>query len=205
MGLTDDNGQDEERINLRYIGQYVGSVSAVLIVVDRSSPNIRDNMVSMESALFTIVPKALVNNTALILTTFGDPVLWGPFQETVPTVLKDAPLFSLGIPIVLQKGLEGDRNVRGIVKPDDQRNLGMLVKLFDWLDGLEPQPATEIVCLHEMHQNIDVITTTILDARDQEVDRGVELDTLRTRHKNHSAVSLSLCLHLKFESYARWI
>ena len=35
-------------------------------------------------------------------------------------------------------------NLRAVVKAGEATALEMLVKLFDWLDGLDPQPTTEI-------------------------------------------------------------
>ena len=202
-------GRDTEKI-VQYIERNVDSVSAVLVVVDGTSLRLHDHIHFMASTLFTIIPKALVKHTAFVVTAIRDPVirhpvLWGFSKRMIPGVLKDAPLFTLDIPTALQKRLKDDPNERRIVEPDDQRTLGMLVKLFDWLNDLEQQPATEIACLHETYQNIDVISMNILEARDQEVDTRAEIDRLSVALKKHSAVSFSLCFHPAFESYARWM
>ena len=81
----------------------------------------------------------------------------------------------------------------------------MLVKLFDWLDGLEPQPATQIVRVYEQYQNIETKTIDILDQRAQEVDMRAKIDRLMITLKKHSAVSHSGCLYLLLESYACWM
>jgi hypothetical protein len=77
----------------------------------------------------------------------------------------------------------------------------MLVELFNWLDGLEPHPATDITSIYEMYQNIEIKTIGILDQRVREV----EIDRLTITLKRHSAVGLSLCSHLALQSYARWM
>jgi hypothetical protein len=82
-----------------------------------------------------------------------------------------------------------------------QRALEMLVELFNWLDGLEPQPTTEITSLYGIYQDIEVRTIGILDQRVREV----EIDTLRIALKKYLAVSLSFCSRLALQSYARWM
>ena len=42
-----------------------------------------------------------------------------------------------------------------MVKTSDQSTLGMLVDLFDWMDGLSPQPMKEVVSLYEQLQAIE--------------------------------------------------
>ena len=46
------------------------------------------------------------------------------------------------------------RIFREVVKASEQDTLDMLVDLFDWLDGLEPQPISEIVSRFEKLQDI---------------------------------------------------
>jgi len=94
-----------------------------------------------------------------------------------------------------------DLNEMKIVKDREQGALEMLVVLFNWMDGLKPQPATEITSLYEVHQNIEVKTTSILYQRTREVD----IDRLTIALKRYSAVSLSLCSHPALDSYARWM
>ena len=70
-------------------------------------------------------------------------------------MLQDAPQFLLNNPIALQKKylkLKDDPNMkktktelRKAVKAGEQSALRMLVDLYDWLDGLEPQQTAEIV------------------------------------------------------------
>ena len=42
-----------------------------------------------------------------------------------------------------------------VVKTSDQSTLGILVDLFDWMDGLSPQPMKEVVSLYEQLQAIE--------------------------------------------------
>ena len=85
--------------------------------------------------------------------------------DTIPDVLKNARQFHLDNPIALQKEYlkandgPGRADLREAVKASEQSTLGMLVDLFDWLDGFGPQ-AKEIVSLHERSQ---VIKTKVSD------------------------------------------
>ena len=98
----------------------------------------------------------------------------------VPVTPKNAPLFVLYAHLYLF-----DPSVRSSEK--EKKALEKLVKLFDWLDSLEPHPATEIVSIYKKHQNIEV---DILDQRAVEA----EINRLMITLKVHSAVSLSPCI-----------
>jgi len=70
-------------------------------------------------------------------------------------MLQDAPQFLLNNPIALQKKYlkltdhpnmkKTKTELRKAVKAGEQSALGMLVGLYDWLDGLEPQRTAEMV------------------------------------------------------------
>ena len=155
-------------------------------------------MESMFSTLSAIFPKTLVNNIAFVSSNLWSHSPWNPSQEMVPEALRNSPVFPLDNPIALQ--LQKDLyDVEIRAKILEQGALETLVKLFNWLDELEPQLATEIVSLYERYQNIEAKTTIILDQRAREV----EIDRLMFRLKKYSAVRLSRsCLH---PSYAHWM
>jgi len=74
---------------------------------------------------------------------------------------------------------KGRADLRNAVRTAEQNAMEMLVALFDWLDGLEPQPTTEIT------------KTKITNGR-------ALMDQAEARH---SAVSCSSCLHPALETY----
>ena len=193
MGGIHDIERDEiyrESI-VRYIEQHVEFVSAVLILALEESPVRMEYTFSTLSAIF---PKTLVNNIAFVPSNLWSHSPWNLSQEMVPGALRNSPVFPLGSPIALQlqKGLYDVETRANIL---EQGALEALVKLFNWLDDLEPQPATEIVSLYEKYQNIEAKTTNILD----QIAREVEIDRLMIRLKKHSAVRLSrYCLHPAF-------
>ena len=110
-------------------------------------------------------------------------------------------MFCLDNPIALQKmylKFEGDSDkqtklaeMRRAVQAGEERALEMLVDLFDWLDGLGPQPTTEIVYLYNLSQSIEAMITNTLAQMDQAAAKKVEIDKLMTAIKNNSYVSYS--------------
>ena len=182
------------------IKQHVDSVSAVLILADGIFPGTTVDMDRTLSALSALIPKALANNIAFMFTHVWIPSLSDSLQSKVPPLLKSDPIFLLDNPIT-PVGYGG----RGRSKSHKRKALEMLVELFDWLDSLEPQPATQIVCHYEQYQKIEAKTIYLLDQRAQEVYMRAEIDRLMIILKKDLAVSLSGCLHLSLESYARWM
>ena len=110
------------------------------------------------SALSDIFPSTLANNCAFMFTNVKSCLASNVCQDTIPSVLKDAPQFEINNPFALQQNYltqKGHFNMKreknfnkkcekmlNEVKSSEQNALGMLVNLFDWLDGLQPQPIT---------------------------------------------------------------
>jgi len=186
--------QDEtnKKSFIRFIEEHVNFVSAVLLVdlVDLVSQNTFKADYTW-SNLTTIFPKTLVNNIAFLFINVQSSLFPDRFQNSIPGALKSSPVFLLDNPIVQQWRF----------KDREQGALEMFVEFFNWMDGLEPQPATEITSLYEVYQNIEVKTTSILYQRAREV----EIDRLTVALKRYSAVSLSLRSHLALESYSYWM
>ena len=100
-----------------------------------------------------------------MFTNVSSPLHWNFSGDTIPNSLKDAPYFLLNNPIALQRKylkLKDDPNMkntradlRKAVKAGEENAIGMLVELFDWLDGLEPQPTMGMVPLHGATQRIE--------------------------------------------------
>jgi len=200
LPATDDIEQDETNKEsfVRFIEKHVKFVSAVLLV---------DLIVQTDywrdytwSILSTIFPKNLVNNTAFVVTNVQSSLVRDRYQENIPGALKNSPVFFLNNPIVRQLEYGGPSTIK-IVKGCEQGALEILVEFFNWMDGLEPQPVAGITSFYEVYQNIEAKTPSILYQRAREV----EIDRLTNAVKRYSAVSLSLCSHLAFEPYARWM
>ena len=192
MAGTRDIEQDElhKKSIITNIEQHIDSVNAVLILADGIVSRVTVEVDYIFKALSAIFPKTLVNNIAFMFTSVRDPRSWRFSQEMLPEALKNAPLFLLDNPLALQNRFKDDPTKKGMVRTCEQRALEMLVTLFDWLDGLEPQPAAEIVSLYEKYENIEAKTITALAQADQAVAMKAEIDKRIVRLMKNSAVSL---------------
>ena len=191
MAGTRDIEQDElhKKSIIANIEQHFDSVNAVLILADGIVSRLTVEVDYTFTTLSAILPKTLVNNIAFMFTNVRSPLSWRFPQEALPEALKNAPLFLLDNPLALQNRTISGPNKRGIVKGCEQRALEMLVNLFDWLDGLEPQPVTEIVSLYEKYKDIEAKTIKTLAQVDQAVATKSEIDKCVDRLRKSSMVS----------------
>ena len=146
------------------------------------------------STLSAIFPNALAHNIAFMFTNVLSPLHWNFSVDSVPRELQGAPQFLLNNPIALQKKyikLKDDPNIkktktelRKAVKVGEENALEMLVELYDWLDGLEPQP-----------------TTGLFPLSDAPTDPPIPMRQVVVKKATISAVSLSPYLRLFLESH----
>jgi hypothetical protein len=139
----------------------------VLVLANGTVPRVTVGTDYALSTLSSIFPETLTNNIAFLFTNVSTPLHWNFSRDTVPAVLKDAPQFLFNNPIALQKKYLRLRNdpsmkigrasFRKAVMAGEENGLDMLVDLFDWLDGLEPQPTTEIVSLYDNSRKVKAI------------------------------------------------
>ena len=166
--MADTRGLQQDELHKRSIAaqikEHVDSVTAVLVLANGTVPRVTVGTDYALSTLSTIFPESLANNIAFMFTNVSSPLHWNFSGDTIPDVLKEAPQLLLNNPIALHKKylkLKGDPNMKKAmsellraVKAGEQSALEMLVDLFDWLDGLEPQPTREIFPLYEEPQHI---------------------------------------------------
>ena len=119
--------------------------------------------------------------------------------DSIPGVLKNARQFHLNNPVVLQKEYlktkdgPGRTDLRDAMKASEQSTLGMLVDLFDWLDGLRSQPVKEIVSLlHERAQAIENKISNVLARKWQAARIQAEIEEQRGKLREPSLVSFFL-------------
>ena len=189
--MADTRGLQQDELHKqsieKQIKNHIDSVNAVLVLANGTVPRVTAGTDYALSTLSAIFPNTLANNIAFMFTNASGPLHWNFSEDTTPNVLKGVPRFLLDNPIALQKKylkLKNDPNMKierarlcKAVKAGEEDALEMLVDLFDWLDGLEPQPTTE---LFDQFRNIKAMIA----------------DT----HAKHSAVSRSTCLHLAWHS-----
>ena len=151
------------------------------------------------SALSALFPKTLAKNIAFLFTNSPIYLSLNFAQDAIPEILHAAPQFLLDNPIALQKRfleLKDNLNKKKLrkamqkeMKNAEQRALEMLVDLFDWLDGLEPQPTTEIVALYKRSRLIESKITNALTQMDQASTQMAKIKKLVDELEKKSAVS----------------
>jgi len=158
----------------------------------------------MDYALTTLTalfPKSLANNIAFLLSSVPSPASLNFPNAAIADDLKHAPKFLIDNPIALQKNYLkqiGHLNKKTLKKMEDsiqraeESALETLVELFDWLDGLGPQPTNEIITLYKKSQNIESKVTDTLAKTDQAATKMVEIKKLMGDLRNGDAVSFHL-------------
>ena len=183
------------------IQKHIESVNASFILANGTVPRITVSTDYVLSTLSTIFPKSLADNIAFVFTNVSSPLSWNFSQKTIPPELRRARHFLLDNPIALQRKFlslksgpkhEKEKLHKG-VQDGEKEALGVLVELFDWLGGLEPQPTKGIVDLYNLSQEIEAMITNTLAQMDQAAAKKVEIDNLVDAMKDNSYVSPSPC------------
>ena len=166
--MADTRGLQQDELHKKSIAtqieKHINTVTAVLILADGTVPRVTAGTDYALSTLSAIFPKSLASNTAFMFTHVLSPLHWNFSGDTIPAGLNGVPHFLLNNPIALQREylkLKDDPSMKKVeaemckaVKASEQHGLGMLVELFDWLDGLEPQPTTVMPSLHGEPQTV---------------------------------------------------
>ena len=216
--MADTRGIHQDELHKKSIAteiqNHIDSVTAILILANGSVPRLTAGMDYALSALSALFPKTLAKNIAFLFTNSPTYLSLNVSKGVIPEILRDAPQFLLDNPIALQRKFleskddpdkkKGRKEMQKAVKIAEQRALEMLVDLFDWLDGLEPQSTTEIVSLYEKSQAIEVKITNTLAQMDQASAQMAKINKLIEELQKKSAVSFSPYLGLLRDSYARW-
>ena len=213
--MADTRGIKQDELHKRrivsQIKRHADTVTAVLVLANGAIPRVTVGTDYALSTLSAILPKSLANNTAFMFTNVSSPQDWSFSRDDLPDILKDAPQFLLNNPIALQKkyselkdgpDMNNQRaNLRKAVEEGEQNALEMLVDRFDWLDGLEPHPTTEIVSLYEYSRAIEAKVTDVLAQMNQAATTEAKIEEQMEMLQSASAVSFSLYWHPSFETY----
>ena len=92
--------------------------------------------------------------------------------------------------------------MRKAVRACEENASAMLVELFNWLDGLEPQLTTEAVSIYVKTQASEARITNILAQMVQAATKRAEIDEQARECQGSTAVSVLSPLHLAPELYA---
>jgi hypothetical protein len=137
------------------IKKHVDSVNAILVLANGTVPRVTVGADYALSTLAAIFPN-LPSNIAFIFTNVSSLLYLNVSGNTIPDILTHARQMHLDNPVGLQRKylrLEDNTDIRNRrtdmrreVMAGEQGALEMLVELFDWLDGLEPQPVFSSHC-----------------------------------------------------------
>ena len=150
------------------IQNHFDAVNAILILAIGSVPRITVGMNYALTALSALFPKSMANNIGFLLSNVSDEMYLSFPDDAIPNDLKHVPKFLIDNPIALQKNYlrQLDRmsertakRRKALVKDAEQDALEMLVRLFDWLDGLEPQPTMGTIALYKKSWAIESMIT----------------------------------------------
>jgi len=204
-GLADTRGIDQDALHKKSIAteiqNHLDYVNAVLILANGSIPRISVSMDYALTTLSALFPKSLANNMAFLLSNVPTPASLNFPDDAILDELKQAPKFLINNPIALQKNYlkqKGQtdkktlKKIKESVEFAEQNALETLVELFDWLDGLEPQPTTEIIAIHNKSEKIESKITSTLAQIDQAATKTVDIKKLMKDLGNETAVSFHL-------------
>jgi len=209
--LADTRGIEQDELHKRDINakiqKHLDSFTAVLIFADGTVPRLTVRTDYALSTLSAIFPKSLAENIAFVFTSVPSLLSLNFSEDSIPEVLIGAERFFLDNPVALQqkylarKGPQDKKKLRDwrrLTLAGEQNALEVLVELFDWLDGLESQPTTEIFYFYNMSQSIEAMIPNTLAQIDQAATKMAEIDKLIIAYKSNSKVSSSSFSYLGF-------
>src|SRR5258706_4482237 len=204
-GLADTRGIHQDVLHKKSITteiqNHLDYVNSVLILANGSIPRISVSMDYALTTLSALFPKSLADNIAFLFSNIPTPASLNFPHDALPQVLKHVPKFLIDNPISLQKNYLKQKGyldkktlkkIKQSVVLAEQNALEMLVELFDWLDGLEPQPTTEIIATHNKSEDIEMKITRTLDQMGEAASKSVEIKRLMEDLRNGTAVSFHL-------------
>ena len=182
-GLADSRGLEQDERHKANIAtqfeEHIDSVTAVLIIANGTVTRLSAGTDYALTTLSTLFPKTLATNIAFVFTNIQNEVSLSFSMETIPKGLENARQFLLDNPCALykkalklnndrkEKTAKEQRKMRKFIEESETETLRTLVELFDWLDGLTPQPTTDIVKLYNLSQQIESMITGALAQMDQ--------------------------------------
>lgn len=170
-GLADTRGFAQDELHKASIAsaikENISTVNAVLILANGTVPRLGAATDYALTTLSSIFPRTLANNIGILFTNVASPLSWNFDQNSLPDVLQgddnhwllDNPVAMWNRYLQLKAEPKFSKNILNnflnAVNDGHQKSLQTISTIFDWLDGLEPQPTNEIMHLYEQSQQID--------------------------------------------------
>ncbi len=171
-GLADTRGLAQDELHKASIAsaikENISTVNAVIILANGTVPRLGVATDYALSTLSSIFPRTLADNIGILFTNVSSPLSWNFDQNSLPDVLRghddnqwlmDNPLAMWNKYLQIRAQSNISRKVLsgllGAVKDGHQKALQEVGSIFDWLDGLKPQPTNEIMNLYEQSQQIN--------------------------------------------------
>lgn len=169
-GLADTRGLVQDKLHKQSIAEtirdHIDAVHGVLILANGTVPRLGVATDYALTTLMSIFPRTLAQNITILFTNVTDVMNVNFEHETLPSSISRDHLLYLNNPLAMQKSLEKMRKQKKLTSQQLQKSrrsiqeaegaaLDTLVDMFDWLDGLEPQPTLDFISLYEKTQSID--------------------------------------------------
>jgi hypothetical protein len=192
-GLADTHSfsQDEShKVSIaQVIHENIPTVNAVLILTNGIIPCLGAATDYALSTLSSMFPRSLANNISIVFTNVTGPLSWNFDMGMLPHILHKSHNWLLNNPIATRnKFFEiSDRGLTSLqllseleqsVEEGHEKMLKVLVKIFSWLDYLDPQSPKDIISLHDQSLAIDFSISNALARMSQLAEKNIHLNKI---------------------------
>ncbi|KAF8333284.1 hypothetical protein F5887DRAFT_893774 [Amanita rubescens] len=202
-GLADTRGLAQDELHKASIAtaikENISTVNAVIILANGTIPRLGAATDYALSTLSSIFPRTLADNIGILFTNVSSPLSWNFDQNSLPDVLRgrhDNQWF-LDNPLAMWNKylqLRADSNISGkvlnglfsSVREGHQKSLEEISDIFEWLDGLKPQPTNEIMNLFETSQQINLDIDNAMSRATQISDKKNRVAELKQLADGHA-------------------
>jgi GTP-binding protein EngB required for normal cell division len=174
-GIGDVRGlkQDQNYMNniTKALKDYVGTLNAVLVVVDGAKPHTTPSVDYALSSISTLLPQSLAENIGVLFTHVASPLVWSFDFTALPIGLQNTKQFLVDNPLALQEKIRAtDPANTAVLKAltedvDDayESVLEAISDVFAWMDGVHSRSTGDIVALYGKARNVDFDLAHVLD------------------------------------------
>ena len=213
-GLADTRGFAQDELHKASIAsaikENISTVNAVIILANGTVPRLGVATDYALSTLSSIFPRTLANNIGILFTNVSSPLSWNFDQNSLPDVLRgddnnwllDNSLAMWNKYLQLKAEQKVPKkilsNLLSAVKEGHQTALETISTIFDWLDGLEPQPTNDIMNLYEQSQQIDRDIDNAMSRVTQISDKKKQIAKLKRLADGNELVRLLAVCRIRF-------